>query len=355
MKIGILTFHRAHNYGAVLQCYALQEVLKSMGHDVQVIDYRQPFIEDVYRTFNIRRFCRLALKHQKQALRYLAHISNRITAKRHFESFASQYLSLSKEADASHIPYDYDVYVIGSDQVWNSSLTGGLDCIYWGDFKHNPSSKIIGYAISTSLSDLAKFKKQQIEKYIDNFASLSVREESLSSYLKKERLCKDSTICLDPTLVADKNIWNSLVSNKTENKRYVLIYQARGYKKTPDLLRLKAKCLAKKEDLEIVDLSSKKYSPKEFIDFFRYASCVITTSFHGVVFSVIFNRPLYAIALRDGHDDRYTNLLKSLGAESLIVTPEFVPQRIPEIPEGINDRLSALREESVSFLEENLR
>ena len=355
MKIGILTFHRAHNYGAVLQCYALQEVLKSMGHDVQVIDYRQPFIEDVYRTFNIRRFCRLALKHQKQALRYLAHISNRITAKHHFESFANQYLSLSKEADAFHIPCDYDVYVIGSDQVWNSSLTGGFDRIYWGEFQHKSSSNIIGYAISTSISDLIKLKRSLVKKHISNFDSLSVREESLSSYLEKEGICKKSTICLDPTLVADKNIWNSIVSNRTENKRYVLIYQAREYEKIPDLLRLKAKCLAEKEDLEIVDLSSKKYSPKEFVEFFRYASCVITTSFHGIVFSVIFNRPLYAIALGDGHDDRYTNLLKSLGAESLIVTPEFVPQRIPEIPAGINDRISALREDSVSFLEESLR
>lgn len=350
MKVGILTFHRAHNYGAVLQCYALQETLRGMGHDVRVINYKQPFIEEVYSIFNLNRFVKLVLHHPRFAFRYLKNTRTRIITKNNFTSFVNQHLSLSEECESTSIPNNYDVYIIGSDQVWNSCLTGGLDKVFWGDFKQKASSHVIGYAISTSLSDISNLNKNTITQYIRKFKMLSVREKSLSSYLKQENLCLDVNICMDPTLIAEKEIWKTVCSHKYKNDKYVLIYQARGYEDNPMLLRQKAEELANKEHLKIIDLTSTIYPPEEFVGLFRYASCVITTSFHAVAFSIIFNRQLYAIALGDGHDSRYVDLLKAIGFEEAIVKPNFTPCLKQIDYNDINKNLAKLKIESIEFL-----
>lgn len=153
MRIGILTFHRAHNYGAVLQCYALQEVLKSMGHEVLVIDYRQPFIEAIYSPFNFHRLKGLLL-HPRGIYRYVRSISQRLRKRRIYTAFQNKHLRLTKPRQ-KNIPEDFERYVIGSDQLWGLHCLGGIaDDVYLGNFKHKSQSKIMGYAISTNLNSL---------------------------------------------------------------------------------------------------------------------------------------------------------------------------------------------------------
>ena len=118
MKIGILTFHRAHNYGAVLQCYALQEVLKGMGHDVEVIDYRQKWTEEVYKPFSPM-VMKVRCKGIRSKIHYINDFYKRYTAvkkkKASFEAFNSKFLTISKQYCIGE-QLNYDVCIVGSDQ-----------------------------------------------------------------------------------------------------------------------------------------------------------------------------------------------------------------------------------------------
>ena len=130
MKIGILTFHCAHNYGAVLQCYALQEMLKGMGHTVEIIDYRPDYLRMPFDVINLHRIqSRNLLRLVKSIILETLSLSQRIIRHRKFDSFIKYYLNLSRSVGISS---DYDVYVMGSDQIWNPKITNGFDGVYFG-------------------------------------------------------------------------------------------------------------------------------------------------------------------------------------------------------------------------------
>lgn len=116
MKIGILTFHRAHNYGAVLQCYALQQRLKMAGYDVSVIDYRQPAIERAYKCFDVLYLLKNVF-HLKKVYTYLKEFGNRKQTSVVFEDFSSLFTK-TEACSASSLPQNFDAYIIGSDQLW---------------------------------------------------------------------------------------------------------------------------------------------------------------------------------------------------------------------------------------------
>ena len=142
MKIGILTFHCAHNFGAVLQTYALQEILKTMGHEVFIIDYRPKYIVDVYKIFNIRRFIsKSPITSLKKTLNEILNFRNRIFCYYKFNRFIKSYINLSHERTVSNI---YDAYIIGSDQVWNPDITGGVfDKVFFAEFNFSKEKKWI--------------------------------------------------------------------------------------------------------------------------------------------------------------------------------------------------------------------
>lgn len=356
MKVGILTFHRAHNYGAVLQCYALQESFRRMGHEVWVINYQQTFIEKTYSVFRLEQLLRYVYHLRFNTLfDYIRDISARIKRRKNYVSFRNCYLQMTPICLADNIPSNFDLYVLGSDQIWNSKLTGGVDPIYWGQFHRRIDSTIISYAVSTSLDDFNKLNEEFVFNSLKKINAISVREKSFRDLLSKRYPSFDLKVCLDPTLVANKDIWNNLISEKYKDKHYVLIYQARPYKPNLSLLHDKAKILARKYNLDIVDLSSGSYTPQDFVSLFRYATCVITTSFHAVVFSVIFKKQLYAITLNDGHDSRYVDILSSLSLEDVIVSPDFIPDIHPIDYSGVDGLLDNLKAKSISFLEENCK
>ena len=154
MRVGILTFHCAHNYGAVLQCYALQEVLRGMGNEVEVINYCPSYLTDVYKVVNIHRvLSRNPLRMAKRSIVEVLTLSNRIRRYRGFDRFINSWLTLSASRDVTP---DYDVYVMGSDQIWNPSLTHGFDGRFFGDFPFpKEGRKYVSYAASMEATDLS--------------------------------------------------------------------------------------------------------------------------------------------------------------------------------------------------------
>ncbi len=352
MKVGILTFHRAHNYGAVLQCYALQEVIRSMGHDVEVIDYRQPFIEKDYKVFDFASFVRGALARPKSALDYIKrdYPVNKI-AKRNFADFRDKYLTLSQVC-VNSIPTDYDTYVIGSDQLWGNCLGGTIDPFYFGRFPHKEKSRVIGYAISSKVSALNLFGWKKLQELVCYMDSISFREQKVADLFRKN-LKLDVHIDLDPTLLTTKENWRTIVDDKWSKREYVLVYYVkRGFGEyAHQELLSKAQKIAQAQNCEVIDISTKRFSVQDFVSLFAFAKCVITTSFHATAFSIIFNTPIYSMKLHDGNDDRYVHLMESLGMSKQLIEMDEEVDHVPSIDyKAINDLLAQLRKPSLDYL-----
>lgn len=344
MKIGILTFHRTHNYGAILQCYALQKVLLNLGYDTWVINYVQPYIEQ-----NNNIFYHLYNKFRNHPLEITKTLIRRLCSGDSFLNFRRKYLRLTKKCDAKTIPQFFDCYIIGSDQLWSLECTGKIDSVFWGNFPHSSKSHIYGYAISGNGKSLEKLGSTTIKHYISNFSILSLREISLAQKIFNS-IGYRSRIDIDPTLLTDSKIWDPLIKKSWKHRNYILVYQARYLKGQASLLIEKARKLAQKEECGIIDLSTYKYSPAEFVTAFKYAKCVVTSSFHGTAFALIFNKQLCSVKLNDGHDARYVDLLNIIGADKFIFDWKEDLNIVELDYSNINDQLHRYRQHSLKYL-----
>ena len=355
ISTGIVTFQRAHNYGALLQCYALKMILRKLGYQPTVIDHINPFIKNVYPDGSMHLHGNLVSR-LKQFIRFM--LTGRRIKRRFkvFENFiATRLMPDSKE----NLQYDNVIY--GSDQIWNDNITFG-DTFYWGE--GIKTKKRIGYAVS------AGNYEDNISAHIDSirkFDAIGVREASLSDRLKESGI--QGTECvLDPTLLLDRDEWiNVLNLKKTKkNKPYVLVYPLREREQTVRF----AKQLAKREKIDFIEIAPKislfphwrtveDAGPVQFLELIMNADYVVTNSFHGTVFSIIFNRPFITLNLQDGNDNRGRNLLESIGLLHNHLT--FDEAYSSEGFHGgyashdTNHKIQALRNDSLQFLRSNLR
>lgn len=346
MEIGILTFSRVHNYGAILQCYALSETLKQMGHNVKVIEYKQPFLEAINRPFVIKEFMgRLA--NPRSFCRYIKQYKARLLSDREYEYFKSTYLNCTQPCDAKHIPTYFDLYIIGSDQVWGVNCTNGVDKVFLGFFERKKNSRVAAYAISSNIKSIEFIGESLLKNALSNFSDLSFREPIIAE--KISRISEKAiNVHLDPTLIADKNIWTRFISDKYKDKRYVLVYEVRYRNKS--YLMEKAKEYALKHNCEILNPSACKCNPMEFVSLFKYAYYIITTSFHGTIFGLIFNKPMSVFCLNDGHDSRYVELLNKVGASAFL---HHIDEPLKETVvdyELVNKKLEILKQNSIEYL-----
>ena len=359
MKIGIITFHCAHNYGAVLQCYALQEFLKSLHHEVYVIDYRPDYFNRINLPFSIKRNVRKNLLKFTYGVckeLFLLNISQKRSSR--FEKFISHRLHLISESSL-YTDTTFDAYVYGSDQIWNTTMMNGkFDSVYTASFPMARNAKNIGYAVSMGHASLSYELCGRLKELVRNFSGLSVRELSLQAFLSQ---VTGSTypVVLDPTLLVGRNLFNDIATNPIAKKPYVLIYQCVCVKETEYI----AKQIANELHAEVVSLfagvskqDKMSYaSPEEFVGYFKYASCVVTTSFHGTVFSILFNRPFYTVKIGNQIDARSTDLLSDLGLQERMVERIDRPHFKELDYEKVNENLERLRQYSRGFLADNLR
>lgn len=363
MKIGILTFHCAHNYGAVLQCYALQEYLKEVGHDVEVIDYRPHYLLEPYNIFKKTRVI------SKNPIRMAKNIVWEIILlyyryKRHssFNSFIKNKLKLSQRVEKDKIPETYEAYIIGSDQVWNTSITQGFDKIHFAYFPFpKKEKKYLSYAASMGETYLSPEKEEYMKIALNNFDYLSVRENDMVDLLQP--LVKSPiTQVLDPTLLINASIWEKLIHNPNIKNKYVLVYQVRVNEQTLKIAQQIANQIGGIviEAVAYINRNCRKNnyqtaSPQDFLSLIKHAACVVTTSFHGTAFSVIFNRPFYTIYLNDGRDSRSCSLLEAVELKNRIITLHEVPTFEPINFEQANNKLEDLRKQSRAFLNSSLQ
>lgn len=373
MRIGILTFHCAHNYGAVLQAYGLQEYLKSCGHEVEVIDYRPTYLTRGYDAFPLPNLRNISLFRKCKRLAYwVAMLPWRIRMfpprwyrRKGFEKFISEKLNLSLErfVENGRVPAEkYDAIVFGSDQIWSPNHTNGGDSIFLGDFLTPARTSKIAYAASAGASSETLGEDPVFANALKNFNAISVREDNLGESLQPHVDLKIETV-LDPTLLVDKSVWEKLAEPPKTSKKYVLVYQV-SYNPEADRV---AREIAEQLDAEVISIWAgytlhrnmlKTETPEQFVGWFKNAACVVSTSFHGTAFGLIFEKPLYYVGNGNPAENRPKQILNTLGLMNRYITgteptPTFSGIDYPSIR---NKRLlETLQGHSREFLKKSLK
>lgn len=319
-KTAVITFHRALNYGAILQAYALKRTLEKLGCDAAIIDYRCPHIESVYRPFDTRHCKNLSSK-GKKCLKSVGLARKR----RRFDRFAHDYLNLTRPCksreDLQKAVQGYDAVITGSDQVFNPDVTG-CDRSYFLDFVSNGTSRI-AYGASIGYAVFPQEHRDGFKELLERFNAISVREKSACDDIAALSGLSVGAV-LDPTLLLSKQEWLDIAQTpKGLPERYVLVYMMEGCRYVID----HARKLARESGAKLVlinptlkqQVSCKDFvrytcaSPQEFVGAFAKAQAVVTNSFHGAAFSLIFQKDFYAEASNREKSSRIVDLLCSPG------------------------------------------
>lgn len=358
-RVGILTFHRAINWGAMLQCYALYKTIEKLGYKVDVIDYRQPHFEHIY-NYTRKLFHPVELK--SILIKpwwwpgFLFKALPERRAARHTKLRLIESLSYSKKAiSANEIPQKYDTIVVGSDQVWANYCTNGIDEVYYGEFPHT-RTKVIGYAISSNIDSLKENGNVKLERLCKNFYSIAFREKEVSDYLQKNISLK-SEVVLDPTLLLSKKEWDEItdITSNEEAQDYILtFFLNENFDKK--ILDKGISTLATTHKCKIIRLEETVNSPEKFISVIKHAKYIITSSFHVTVFSIIYNKKFLSLRTNNGKDIRYINLLEKIGLSSQLVEYYNINDADTwEINyEKVNQTLTKEIEKSLLYLTNNL-
>lgn len=359
MKIGILTYHRALNYGAVLQCMSLYTALKSMGHDVEVVDYRPQAIEKYRMYFRAKDFslCKGVVAKLRYLVSCLTLVNSRRKTVRKFDEFLDNNIQLSPVVSSvSDAPQNYDVVFFGSDQIWNPAINEGIDKVYLGQMPKG-HAKFYTYAVSMGHLDLFKGKvADDYQKSIESFDGLSVRETTMQSFLK-EKLGRDSSVVCDPSLLLTKAECEK-IAVKPRDKDYVLLFILDGNPKALGFANRIAEQMGKKV-IRIGAVQNPLHrngcemraelSPAEFLGYIMYADCVVTNSFHATSFSLIMQKNFYTI-LRKNNNDRAKTILGVAGLENRLVDATENVDFTTVSYEGVTDRLEAYKDMSKKWI-----
>lgn len=372
MKVGIVTFNSAHNHGAVLQCWALQEYLKEEGHEPHVINYRINPIDRLYRIYKPRNPFPVKplnqLVHVAQDLKAFNRDKNKFLKYKKFEHFIRYRLNTTKpiynyEQLVEH-KFDYDALIAGSDQIWNGGFTR-LNPGYFLAFG-SEDMKRISYAASIGKEELTERESLLFEKYIDNFDAISVREDKAKEQVQKFT-DQEIKVVLDPTLLLSKENYDKLKKNPKIKEEYIYVHNVH-LTKVDERLNAMAEELSKRTGLPIVhnradyNLYNEKQKflsggPEEFLGWIANARYVIANSFHAAVFSIIYEKE-FIIIPHFKNPERMRFLLESFDLEHhLLDDPEELPIDLSELSVDYNmvkDKWRVLRDYSKKFLEDAL-
>lgn len=345
-RIGIYTFIAANNYGAVLQAYALKETLRKYGYNSYCIDYRPLFLTKKNRLFpSLNRKFNL-----KSFIRDLYVVFPTIRKNNIFESFRNKHLALAASSGLH-------TAIIGSDQVWNYKITNG-DRVFLGEI--SDCDNLISYAASMEVG-LIESQKEDFINHIKKFNAVSARESSLTKFLTTE-IGVESTTVVDPTLLLTKEEWQKLSSPYPKVRTpFVLLYSL-GLNKEDERL---AEAFAKSKGLQLIKFTvgvkigdyANDISPEQFIYLFDKASYIITNSFHGTSFAIIFGKKFLEV--------RNMNLKKNSRVEDLFSLVGVNPASIYNTSKPIEDSdfiqiseypdtLTTMINSSLQFLKDNV-
>jgi hypothetical protein len=366
MRIGILTFHFVSNYGAVLQAYALRQALLQLGHDARFIDYQPEYMTS---GGSLRLpVSRSALRVNAQILAIrIAHLRARYLTRldEGFERFRTQHLPTLPQTVRDHgtlgsVMGSVDVIVCGSDQIWNPPLRHGVDLAYFATMAP-PHVRRVAYAASFGRDDIEPDHHPVIRQGLQGLHAVGVREQGALGLVSR---IGDVTATLvpDPTLLVSDY---DAVIESGDSTRTLFMYALRGESHS----RRVARRLAARRGLRVRtpfnplqprlrSASTPVLSPGEWLGAIRDAEWVVTNSFHGTVFSILFRRPFVALGLpgaKAGLSSRVTSLLGQLGLLERFMPADDTrePHAVIEAPidwDAVDRSVGSLRQDGVAFL-----
>ena len=360
-KVKMLTFHNAENYGAMLQAYALKETLKKIVTNPSFINYESKAIASDYKLIRTN-----SLKSFFSSLWFLP---RNLKRKRSFRSFSDIYLDTKskKYTRISKIEQDIveqDVFVAGSDQIWNPELTGGLSDVYTLNFETDKNIKRVIYGASLGNEELLENYSQEFKIKTEKLNYISVREKSIIKPL--EAVCgKKVEQVIDPTLLLNKDEWDKLLLNnrKTslQDKRYILVYTlfesdevTKIANHISSITGLKIIHFRKYNAYDNEGMNLYSNGPVDFVNAFKNAECVITNSFHGTVFSIIYEKKLYSVLPKE-RAGRIKDLLDKLNLSSRIIDKIENVNLEDEIDYTYaNEKIEEMRKHSIEYLKKGV-
>ncbi|MBC6999402.1 polysaccharide pyruvyl transferase family protein [Cytophaga sp. FL35] len=363
MKIAILTLPFNNNYGGLLQSYALQIILKRRGHDVTVLKVTSilpatSFKESVYR------FLKIVLGKERENQKRLKKISKNMKA---FEEINMNTTApiYSQEDFGS---YDnFDAYVVGSDQVWRFDYTKERRKNYFLDFVTNQNALKISFAASFGIDEwkLSKSQTQELSELASKFDSISVREKS-GVKLCREHLNVTASHILDPAILVEPELYTGLIcENKSDHipSNGLLIYMldyGGDKQKTAEIISKELKCTPFRVGVQKANegtFDDKMVYPSvgSWIEGFKKAKFIITDSFHGCLFSILFNKPFIVYGNTSRGITRFDSILETFNLKKrFVIHSSEISRKVLE--EGIDyDRINQIiaseRELAQNFLD----
>lgn len=361
MIIRTITCHHSYNHGAMLQAFALIHYLQSLGHDASVIDYWPTYLKDKHRIPPV---------YNHKVIRWLyllAKLPSDIKRRRRklaFHSFFKHFIPVTKEAyqtveQLRQNPPEADLYIAGSDQIWNTSFKNGLDAAFYLDFG-SPKRKI-SYAASFATEELKNGTAPFVKKLLGNLDSIAIREQSGLQIL--EGLGYKGQVVVDPVFLLSPEDWDRFDTMPLAGESYILTYD---FENNGLSVAAVARNLARLYKCKIYSVSPFKQSyadydfneitPGEFVSLVRHAKCVIGNSFHGMAFSMIYGKDFFVVNRSDGLNIRMQDLLNRYGlGERLVNVETSDEQLIKHVDyEKVMKRLSQDIESSKSFLKHQI-
>lgn len=382
MKIAIATIFRGnHNYGGMLQAYALQRKIKDLvplNYEVQTLNLapiRNPLYPSLLsrcRQYSLTQIMEKIMMTRIERKTYL--IADKLKVRHDlFYQFSSEYISQSvlyKVDDIDKIAQDFDLLICGSDQIWNPNV---VNRVLIGDLEGNNQIRLISYAASIGRSMLSKYEKEYYIPRLKRFEKVSVRENSAKKILDELDIERTVDVVLDPTMLLGYDDWDRMTSGRIIETPYVLLYSFSDYRFKHQLVEYYNK---KGIQVFYIPYAKQKYNtfdgkckmiplwdvgPREFLSLIKYADVVYTDSFHGTVFSILFNKEFYVYNRSNGNrrtsmNSRISDLLKTFGLEEQLQSSEeldFSNRRSIEY-NVINYKLRKSREFSIDWLKKAL-
>lgn len=332
MKVKTITCHDVYNSGASLQAYALMKYLEEKGNEVEIIDYKPDYLSNHYKLGVVAN-----PKYERNLILKIAYLTlkfpGRVLAlknKKKYDEFRSNYLKITKRRYVSNDelknnPPQADVFICGSDQIWNSKFNNGKDPAFYLDFV--PKGRIrAAYAASFATDSIEESVRDITKERISKLDYIGVREVSALNILENLGI-NNGVQVLDPVFLLDKYQWEKLTYPINKNEKYIFVYDFDGNNLIKDI----AMKIAKEKNLKIYTVFKSSYSDKvikrmgpiDFISYIKNAEFVISNSFHGTAFSIIFEKQFAVVNRKEAINTRMRDLLSILKIENRLISENY--------------------------------
>ncbi|WP_404469081.1 polysaccharide pyruvyl transferase family protein [Sutcliffiella horikoshii] len=365
MKVALMTYHNALNYGAALQVYATQQAIQGFGIECEVLDYVNEHRKNAY-SMGHHVNESLRKKDLKSAIKYGAGSFFMNQRRIKFKDFYSKNLKCTKnlytlKKELKGLNNNYSKFIIGSDQVWNY-VNNGQDFSYFLDFV-NDNNKKISYASSFGMTTIPEEFQESYKNSLQEIKHLSTRE-SYGVSLIKELTGRDAELVLDPVFLLDKARWKSLYKAKSNKEKYVFCYTNRmsqfenftsqtGYSLEGKKVHKLTRHITIKDFLDSNVKVAYSISPIRFIETIANAELVVSASFHCIAMSILLNVPFVAILTGNrGKDERILNILRITGLEDRIFNDNMTIEDVnaPIDYEMVEKKVQLHRKNSLDYL-----